>query len=470
MLTLADVPNVHARERTALIHEGERWTFGQLDQWSASWARYLIGQGVDHNQLVAYSLPNGPDFFALTFGIYRAGAIPAPISNKLPKIEQEAILETMQPAFFVDDFVPEENFPPAPPFPVSVPYPIAASWKACTSGGSTGTPKVIVDKRPAEFASGTEFIGIPSEQPVLIPGPLYHNAPFSASVFALWRGCTVVTMDRFDAIKALSIVENEKVKWSLMVPTMLHRIWRLPDEARQSFDLSDWGMVVHTAAPMPEWLKREWIGWLGPDHIWEVYGATEGLVRCWIGGQEWLERPGSVGKPIGGAKIKILGRDGNQKSAGTEGEIYALPPGGPKTSYRYIGAERRTTNDGWESVGDIGFVDEDGFLYLSDRRSDLIISGGVNIWPAEVEAAMLRHPDIYSCAVVGVADTDLGQRVHALVESAKTDMDLSGLCHFLEDHLARTKHPRSIEIRSEPVRDDAGKFRKNSVLEKGKNQ
>lgn len=462
MLTLADVPTVYPRERIALVHEGLRWTFGRLDQESAAWARYLNEQGVGLDQLVAYSLPNGPDFIALTFGIYRAGATPAPISHKLPKVEQTAILETMQPAMFIDDVVGQEKVPPPAPFPISVPFPTAASWKACTSGGSTGRPKVIVDKRPAEFAMGTDFIGIPSEGVVLVPGPLYHNAPFSAAVFALWRGCTVVTTDRFDAATSLSLIEAEKVNWSLMVPTMLHRIWRLPEKKRDKFDLSTWEMVVHTAAPMPKWLKREWIGWQGPDHIWEVYGATEGLVRCWIGGREWLERPGSVGKPIGGARLRILDEDGVILPSGEEGEIYAMPPNGPQSSYSYIGAERRATSDGWESVGDIGSIDQDGYLYLTDRRTDLIICGGINIWPAEVEAAILRHPAVNSCAVVGVPDSDLGQHVHAIVESNDGAIKLIDLCHFLEDHLARSKHPRSIELKVGSVRDDAGKFRKNA--------
>ena len=210
---------------------------------------------------------------------------------------------------------------------------------------------------------------------------------------------------------------------------------------------------------MAPWLKSAWIDWLGPDHVWEVYGATEGLVRCWIGGREWLERPGSVGRPIGGAHIRILRPDGSDAAPGEQGEVYAMPPGGPGSTYRYIGAERRATAEGWETVGDIGWLDADGFLFLADRKDDLIISGGINIWPAEVEAAVLRHPDVRSCAVFGKPDPDLGARVHAVIEtdSALAASDLSA---FLADHLAKAKHPRSIDITTQRVRDDAGKFRK----------
>lgn len=458
MRSLADTPSSYPGERIALIHGDERWSFAQLDRRSAAWAQFLINRGVKQDDLVAFALPNGPDFIALAFGIYRAGGTPAPLSAKLPLAERDAIIESMQPAQFVTNELPDEESRLAPPYPVS------RSWKACTSGGSTGRPKVIVDGRVAGFSDGTEFIGIPAEKTILVPGPLYHNAPFSAAIFGLWRGCTVVTMDRFDAEGSLELIAREKINWAIMVPTMMHRVWQLPEDARTARDLSSWEMVVHTAAPMAAWLKQEWIRQFGPDHIWEVYGATEGLARCWIGGQEWLERPGSVGRPIGGAELRILDEDGNQLPAGAEGEIYAMPPGGPRSSYRYIGADRRATADGWESVGDIGYLDEDGYLFLSDRRTDLIISGGVNIWPAEVEAAILRHPSVRSCAVQGVSDVDLGQQVQATVETDDQSLDLTALSIFLSDYLVRSKHPRSLKCQPEPVRDDAGKYRKTPQI------
>ena len=454
MSLLADVPKRFPADRLALVHGASRWTFGELDERAEAWARTLAARGVRSDDLVAFALPNGPDFIALTFGIYRAGATPAPVSPALPQVERDAILAVMRPRLFLT----AEDRPDRQATAMPVDH-VAASWKACTSGGSTGRPKVIVDARPAAFEQGTEFIGIPENSVVLVPGPLYHNAPFSAAVFALWRGSTVVTMERFDAEAALDLIERERVYWSIMVPTMLNRIMALPEAVRDARDLSSWHMVVHTAAPMPKWLKRAWIEWRGPDHIWEVYGATEGVIRCWIGGREWLERPGSVGRPIGGGRLRILDDDGTEAPTGMTGEVYALPPGGLGTTYRYIGADRLATPDGWESVGDCGHIDADGYLYLADRRSDLIISGGINIWPAEVEAALLRHSAIRSCAVHGVDDADLGQRVHAVIESNEA-ITLAGVGEFLRDHLVRSKWPRSLSLQPTPVRDDAGKFRK----------
>jgi len=455
-LPLAELFTRVPAEREALVHGSERWTFGQLDSRSAHLAAWLVGKNVEPHDLIAFQLPNGPEFLALTFAIYRCGATPAPLSHRLPPAERDAILDVMQPRCAIDAaMLPAPSSDHAP----VEPRPIAASWKACTSGGSTGTPKVIVDGRPAGFPAGTAFIGIPADGRALVPGPLYHNAPFSAAVFALWNGSAVHTMDRFNAEMALDAIAREGIDWALMVPTMMHRIMALPETARPRAHFASWKQVVHTAAPMARWLKQAWIDWLGPDHIWEVYGATEGLVRCWIGGREWLERPGSVGRPIGHARIRILCSDGSDAAAGEQGEVYAMPPGGRGSTYRYIGADRRATADGWESVGDVGWLDTDGYLFLADRKDDLIISGGINIWPAEVEAALLRHPDVRSCAVFGKPDADLGAIVHAVIESDAA-ITVAGLAGFLTDHLARAKHPRSIEVTSQPVRDDAGKFRK----------
>lgn len=458
-VAFADVPELYASRTTpCVVHDGRPFSWAELEARSSAWSGWLMARGVQADDLVAFQLENGFEFVALAFGIYKAGATPAPLSPKLPRAEIDEILALMKPAVFVDAT------------PVTFDgegrrrADVAVSWKACTSGGSTGRPKVIVDHRAARFDIDQSFIGLPRDQAIAIPGPLYHNAPFSALVVGLARGNTLVTASKFDPLVFLKAVEAQRVSWALLVPTMMHRIWRLREEGGAAADVSSLTCVAHTAAPMAPWLKHAWIDWLGPDAIWEAYGATEGLARTWIGGRDWLKKPGSVGQAGGGSQFIVLGPDGARLGPGEIGEIYAMPAGGPGSTYHYIGADRRATADGWETVGDIGWLDEDGYLFLADRRTDLIITGGMNVWPAEVEAALLQHPDIASCAVVGLPNDDLGHTVHAVIESARSDLTPESLKTYLADRLARYKHPRSVEIVQRPVRDDAGKVRRGDLV------
>jgi bile acid-coenzyme A ligase len=304
----------------------------------------------------------------------------------------------------------------------------------------------------------------------LVPGPLYHNGPFSFSMFGLFAGGTLVVMERFDAAEALRLIEQHRVQWVFFVPTMMHRIWRLPD--RESYDVSSLRMVFSTGAPWPVWLKDAWIGWLGPDVIREGYGGTESQGGTSITGTESLERPGSVGLPQGGCQVRILAPDGSEVPTGEVGEIYFMPADGPGTTYYYLGAESKARSvdgrDGWETIGDLGYVDADGYLYLVDRRTDMIVTGGANVFPAEVEAAIEAQPGVRSCAVIGLPDDDLGQRVHAIVDvgdfEPSSDTDFETALHAaLAERIARYKVPRSFELVREPLRDDAGKVRRSAL-------
>ncbi|OQD03882.1 AMP-binding protein, partial [Burkholderia cenocepacia] len=221
-----------------------------------------------------------------------------------------------------------------------------------------------------------------------------------------------------------------------------------PEAVRNSYDVSSLKMVFHMAAPMPPWLKEQWIAWLGPERVYELYGGTERQGRTIISGTEWLQHKGSVGKIDETCKRRILGPDGNDVPPGESGEIYFLPADGPGSTYHYLGAEPKRRADGWESLGDIGRLDADGYLYLGDRLADMGRRGGANIYPAEVEAAVSEHPKVRSCVVVGLPDPEFGQRVHAILELADdTDAQeiADGMGDFLKDRLSRYKHPESFE-------------------------
>ena len=334
-----------------------------------------------------------------------------------------------------------------------------------TSGGSTGRPKVILDHGPAVIDTAGTTLRIAPGTRLLNPGPLYHNAPFIVSHTALFGGGSVIGMVKFDAAEALKLMAEQRIKWVNFVPTMMGRIWALPEDVRAKADLSALQTVFHMAAPMPAWLKKEWIDWLGPERVWELYGGTERQGRTIISGTEWLAHPGSVGRPEEAA-VRIVDENFQDVPVGTDGEIFFLPLDGAGSSYHYIGAEPRQIEGGWESLGDIGRLDADGYLYLGDRRSDMILRGGANIYPAEVEAALVAHPDIRSSVVMGLPDADLGARLHAIIEidaTADADGIVASLPDHLDDRLSRYKHPESYEIAHDSHRDDAGKVRRTML-------
>ncbi|MDO9057600.1 MAG: AMP-binding protein, partial [Bradyrhizobium sp.] len=373
---------------------------------------------------VAIGLPNGNTFFETTFAVWTCGATPTSLSWRLPRGEAAAVLEILKPALVVggeadwnapnslpSDFVPE-GMSDEP-----LDSPVARYWKAMTSGGSTGRPKVILDHQPAAIDPAAErALGIPKGVSLLNPGPLYHNAPFIVSHTALFAGGSVTGMVKFDAGETLRLIAANRVQWVNFVPTMMHRIWALPEEVRNAHDLSSLQVVFHMAAPMPPWLKERWIEWLGPERIFELYGGTEAQGATIISGVEWLAHKGSVGKIAETSRLRIIGEDGNDVAPGETGEIYFLPNDGPGSTYHYLGAEPKRRPDGWESLGDIGRLDAEGYLYLGDRLADMILRGGANIYPAEVEAAVTAHPEVRSCVVVGLPDPELGQRIHAILE------------------------------------------------------
>jgi bile acid-coenzyme A ligase len=240
---------------------------------------------------------------------------------------------------------------------------------------------------------------------------------------------------------------------------MMSRISKLPDEVRLGYNVDSVHTVMHMAAPCPPYLKQAWIDWLGPERIMELYAGTEAQAATFINGVEWLEHRGSVGKPVIG-RMQICDSEGNALPPGEVGEVWLKSDAGP--TYKYIGAEARAREDGWESLGDLGWMDEDGYLYLNDRLTDMVLVGGSNVYPAEVEAALDEHPSVMSSCVIGLPDDDLGNRLHALVQLSAdvSDEDLAAWCG---ERLTKYKVPRVFERVDEPLRDDAAKVRRSQL-------
>lgn len=474
--SIASIIREHARNKPsapAVSYPDRTLTWDELDRRSNRRARHLISLGVKHDDRIVIMLPNGSEFHEAVLGVWKAGATPCLLPGKLPGREAGDLLALAQPAAVIGNLpiifdgahiladadlvqFSDADFEADP----------ATHWKAVASGGSSGRPKLVVDSMPAALDTAAPpyaAMGIPSNGAILNPGPLYHNAPFMFSSFALMAGAHVVGMARFEAEECLRLIERHKVRFVVFVPTMMQRILALPDNIRASYDLSSLAFVWHMAAPCPAWVKRAWIDWLGPDRIFEAYGGTEGAPGTFITGKEWLAKPGSVGKAeLGG--LRILREDGTEAGTGEIGEV-SFPAAG-KRKFSYVGAEAKTDADGGFSLGDLGHIDAEGYLFLADRRSDLIIRGGANIYPAEVEAVLDEHPLVSTSAVVGLPDVDLGERVHAIVQLREgARFDLAAIADHVATRLAKYKWPASYELSETALRDDAGKVRR-TVLKK----
>jgi len=339
---------------------------------------------------------------------------------------------------------------------------VSPAWKAPTSGGSTGRPKLIVSGDPAvRDTDVASMLHVQPDECMVVPGPLYHNGPAVWATEGLMHGNHLVLLPRFDAEATLAAIETHHANVIYLVPTMMKRIWRLPEEVRERYDLSSLRVVWHLAEPCPVWLKQVWIDWLGPERIFELYAGTEAQTVTIITGDEWLAHPGSVGRGPEGS-VMITDADGNELPPGAMGEVWLRSVTGKET-YRYVGAEARTLGGGWESLGDMGYVDVDGYLYLGDRSADMILVGGANIYPAEVESAINEHPAVRSACVIGMPDDDLGNTVHAIVEADPDAVVEDELRAFLGERLVTYKVPRTFEFVDEPLRDDAGKMRRSAL-------
>lgn len=478
VIPLAAVPRFY-RDRlgpdaVALVTGDEKMTWEELESRANRRARLFRDLGVNEGAFVTISLPNGNFLFECSFATWKLGATPNIVSHKLPAAEFNAIADLVQPALIVGAV--EHQLPGRCVMPASASAsvysgdpllePVAKCYKAMTTGGSTGRPKIIVDHSPAEIDPliSPFFRNIPSDV-VLNPGPLFHNAPFMVTHSGLFAGNKVVNMQRFDAEETLRLIERHKATLVNFVPTMMRRIFALPEEVRRRYDVSSLRLVWHMAAPMPIWLKEHWIEWLGAHRIMELYGGTERQGFTAISGDEWLHKKGSVGKMAFG-RIKVMREDGSNCAPGETGEIYFMPDNGPGSTYHYLGAEAKKTADGWESIGDMGSVDEDGYVFLADRRTDLVLRGGANVYPAEIESALAAHPQVACAIVVGLADEDLGQRAHALIETIPgAGLSVDDLHRFLTERIARYKLPESYEFIRGPLRDEAGKVRRSQLRE-----
>jgi long-chain acyl-CoA synthetase len=343
------------------------------------------------------------------------------------------------------------------------------------SSGTTGRPKGI--KRELPHVHPSEAPGMMSalvgfwmtpDAVYLSPAPLYHTAPSVWSMTAQAAGITCVVLEKFDAEGCLEAIAKHQVTHGQFVPVMFTRMLKLPESVRNSYDMSSLQRVMHAAAPCPVEIKKQMIDWWGPI-VDEYYASSEAIGATLITADEWLLHPGSVGKPMG-AVLHILDEHGNELPPGQAGEVYF--EGG--YDFEYLNDTEKTAKSrdahGWKTVGDIGYVDEDGYLYLTDRRHHMIISGGVNIYPQEAENMLVTHPKVMDAAVFGIPDDEMGQSVKGVVQTVDpadaTEDFAEELLAWLRDRLTHYKCPRSLSFEEQLPRTDTGKLYKQSLIEK----
>ena len=461
-----------APDEPAVTCDGLTITRAELDRSTNRLARAYAERGVGVGDYVTMVLPNSIEWIQAAVACWKLGAVPQPLSARLPDAELHGLLDLRPPALLVGREHPEmpsvpTGFTPDPALSdAELPEAVSPVWKAMGSGGSTGRPKLIESGGDSRIPAAIGYpLGAQEGDTTLVPIPLSHNTGFTTATIALLMRHHLVLMSRFDPHRFLRLITDHRVTFLTTVPTIMQRALPVYHADAKAYDLSSIRRFWHMGAPCPPAIKQAWIDLLAPEKLWELYGGTELQALTFISGDQWLTHRGSVGAVVAG-EMKVLDDGGNPCPPGVVGEIYMRPSPGSAPTYRYIGVTAKT-RDGWDSLGDLGYFDADGFLYLSDRRVDMFTVGGRNVYPAEIENALSAHPEVMSCLVVGVPDPnsgDLGQVPYALVHAADgSTLDAASVKDFLRERISGYKVPHTVEFVGTPLRDDAGKARRSAV-------
>ncbi len=482
--------------------DGQVITYRELDDHANRLSQLFRSVGLQPGDHVAFCLENHPNFLAVAWGCHYAGLYYTAMSSRLNDDEMQYILNDCGAKAFItsayktdaavavlgqapgvetwlmmdgvaDGYASYEEMvaaQPAEPLPNRV-----AGADMLYSSGTTGRPKGVktqLPDRPLEDSGSSVYglmallFGLTADSVYLSPAPLYHAAPLRFCMGAHMGGATVVVMERFDPETALRLIEEYRVTVSQWVPTMFIRMLKLDDDVRERYDVSSMQAAVHAAAPCPVEVKRRMIEWWGPV-LHEYYAGTEGNGFIYTNSEDWLAHPGTVGKALIGT-VHIVGDDGEELPVGEPGTIYF--EGEAAATFQYHNDPEKTASSrdpqgrGWSTLGDVGRLDEDGFLYLTDRKAYMIISGGVNIYPQEAENVLALHPKVFDVAVFGVPNEDFGEEVKAVVQTAdgiegtpELERELIAYCR---EKLADVKCPRTIDFRPELPRHPTGKLYK----------
>ncbi|SMO96590.1 AMP-binding protein [Paracoccus laeviglucosivorans] len=462
----------------------QRFSWRDMDDHVNRYARVLMAEGVGQGDVVAFGLRNIPAHIFTTLAIWRLGATTLGLDPSLPAATRDGLIDRIGAKLCIQETAGEGILDRAQletraALAAADPLPdlISRPGKIYTSGGSTGLPKLMADDQPYLRQPGRSWgrvapsLGFRTDQVQLTCAAMSHNAPLTWTQNGIFEGNTTILMERFDAARVIETVARFKVGFLLTVPTMLVRLLdAMPRDAAGVIDatpLQSLHALYHTAAPCPIWLKQEWIDIMGADRVFEMYGSGENTGQTVITGPEWLAHRGSVGRGFE-TQIRIRDpEDGRLLDPGELGEVFMYPDDIRGRS-RYIGkdaAQPRRDADGFQCVGDMGWLDSEGYLYLAGRRDDVINTGGLKVHPERVEAALLAHPEIVDAVVFGTEDRDWGQAVTALIalaDPARTEAP-ADLTRFLTDRLERSELPKRIRVLPALPRDGFGKIRRKAL-------
>src|SRR5581483_5306467 len=445
-------------------------TWAELHRRSSQVAAALASRGVGFGDRVGLGIRNSPEPVFCVLATWKLGAVPVPVRWDVPDWELERLKEVVEPRVYVGPgdlpWIRATVDDPAPAFPeVLSPY----SNGICSSG-ATGTPKVILSKAPPacdptlSIPIAEAFTAVTRPQRILVLAPMYHVNAF-ATLNSMLTGDRLFVLEKFDAPRIVDVIERHRITTFTATPTMLQRIGDLPGVDGRDLSSLEWILVG--AAPIPRSLVHRWAGLVGAEKIVIAYGSTEGLGLTVVTGDEWMQHQGSVGRGFRGAEVRVLDDAGSDVPVGEIGNVYVRSPDSRGALYLGTAPQIPITDDGFGSVGDIGYLDEDGYLYLVDRRVDLIITGGANVFPAEVEAALVDHPKIADVVVIGLTDPEWGRRVHAIVEPAdpRDPPTADEVRAYARGRLLPYKVPKTVELVDRIPRSEATKVNRGRLVE-----
>jgi bile acid-coenzyme A ligase len=450
----------------------QHFTWTELDDRTTQVARTLARRGLGVGDLFAMQLKNSPELIFATFAAWKLGAVPVPVRWDLPEWELGRLRAVINAPLAVDGTNAAGLFEESLSESTEVlPEVTAPHHSGICSSGSTGSPKVILRKSPAVVIEGApNALGImeswgpiSADQLILTPGPIYHNNGF-LTMSNLLSGYRVVLMERFRADHMVDLIERHRVTGFTGATPMFQRVAQLPDITSRDFSSIEWTM--QGAAVLPQWLARFWFDLIGPERFYMTYGSSEGAGVVACRGDGWLEHPGTLGQPWTETEIKILDPEGNELPAGEIGEIYLRQADGITHGYLGDVPPAPVTSDNFTTIGDLGWLDEEGWLFMADRRVDMIVSGGANVFPAEVEAALSEHPGLADVVVIGLPDEEWGQRVHAIAQASPSAPTVTEpeVIEFAKARLSPYKVPKSVEFVETIPRSEATKVNRSALV------